>query len=92
MYFNRTIDKYLKDWAQKTDRKPMLLRGARQVGKSTAVRNLGKSFGNFVEINFERQPEYKAVFAGNLIVERIISQISSDRRNAGSSGKVGCNS
>lgn len=76
MYFNRTIDKYLKDWAQKTDRKPMLLRGARQVGKSTAVRNLGKSFGNFVEINFERQPEYKAVFAGNLIVERIISQIS----------------
>ena len=76
MYFERTIDKYLKEWAQKTDRKPVLLRGARQVGKSTAVRNLSKSFEVFVEINFERQPEYKALFAGNLVVERIIPQIS----------------
>lgn len=76
MYFERAIDKYLKEWAQKTERKPVLLRGARQVGKSTAVRNLGKTFGNFVEINFERQPEYKALFTNNLIVGRIISQIS----------------
>lgn len=76
MYFERTIDKYLKEWAQKKDRKPVLLRGARQVGKSTVVRNLGKSFGNFVEINFERQPEYKELFTSNLIVERILPQIS----------------
>ena len=76
MYFERTIDKYLKEWAQKTERKPVLLRGARQVGKSTAVRNLGKSFERFVEINFERQPEYKALFASNLVVERIIHQIA----------------
>lgn len=76
MYFERTIDKYLKEWAQKTERKPVLLRGARQVGKSTAVRNLGKSFESFVEINFERQPEYKALFTVNLLVDRIISQIS----------------
>lgn len=76
MYFDRTIDIYLKEWVQKTERKPVLLRGARQVGKSTVVRNLGKSFGNFVEINFERQPEYKALFAGNLVMDRIISQIS----------------
>lgn len=76
MYFDRTIDTYLREWAQKKDRKPVLLRGARQVGKSTAVRNLAKSFGNFVEINFERQPEYKALFTGNLVVERIVPQIS----------------
>ncbi|MDE6636732.1 MAG: AAA family ATPase [Muribaculaceae bacterium] len=76
MYFERTIDRYLKDWAQKTDRKPVLLRGARQVGKSTAVRNLGKSFENFVEINFERQPEYKELFTSNLVLSRIIPQIS----------------
>ena len=76
MYFERTIDKYLKEWSQKTDRKPVLLRGARQVGKSTAVRNLSKSFGDFVEINFERQPEYKSLFTDNLVVERIIPQIS----------------
>lgn len=76
MYFNRLIDKYLKEWAAKNERKPLLLRGARQVGKSSSVRNLGTIFQSFVEINFERQPEYKALFSGNLVVGRIISQIA----------------
>ncbi len=76
MYFERIIDNYLKEWSERAIRKPVLLRGARQVGKSTAVRNLGKSFDNFIEINFEKQPEYKTLFAGNLLIERIISQIS----------------
>lgn len=76
MYFKRLIDKYLIEWAERAERKPLLLRGARQVGKSTAVRHLGRSFGNFVEINFEKQPEYKALFQGNLVVSRIVSQIA----------------
>ena len=59
MYFKRLIDAYLEQWAKRKDHKPMLLRGARQVGKSTAVRHLGETFDNFVEINFEKQPEYK---------------------------------
>lgn len=76
MYFNRHIDRYLEQWARRSDRKPMLLRGARQVGKSTAVRHLGESFENFVEINFEKQPEYKKVFERDLVVDRITSEIS----------------
>lgn len=76
MYFKRLIDKYLVEWAQKDSHKPVLLRGARQVGKSTAVRNLGKSFKTFVEINLEKQPEYRKFFEGNLDVSRIIPQIS----------------
>lgn len=76
MYFKRLIDGYLEQWAQRKDHKPMLLRGARQVGKSTAVRHLGETFDHFVEINFEKQPEYKKVFKGNLVVSRIISEIS----------------
>lgn len=76
MYFKRLIDGYLKEWAQRNDHKPMLLRGARQVGKSTAVRHLGETFDNFVEINFERQPEYKKIFQQDLVVARIISEIS----------------
>ena len=76
MYFKRLIDGYLEQWAKGKDHKPMLLRGARQVGKSTAVRHLGESFDSFVEINFEKQPEYKMVFKGNLVVSRIISEIS----------------
>lgn len=76
MYFNRAIDIHLKDWADKSVRKPVLLRGARQVGKSTAVRNLGKNFDFFVEINFERQPQFKELFTENLVVDRIIPQIA----------------
>lgn len=76
MYFRRLIDGYLEQWAKRSDHKPMLLRGARQVGKSTAVRHLGATFDNFVEINFEKQPEYKNVFKRDLVVSRIISEIS----------------
>lgn len=76
MYFKRLIDGYLEQWARGKDHKPMLLRGARQVGKSTAIRHLGESFDNFVEINFEKQLEYKQVFKSNLVVSRIVSEIS----------------
>lgn len=76
MYFKRIIDGYLEQWAKKKDHKPMLLRGARQVGKSTAVHHLGETFDNFVEIDFERQPEYKKIFKRDLLVTRIVSEIS----------------
>ena len=73
MYYKRLVDEYLKEWAHRDDHKPILLRGARQVGKSSAARHLGASFESFVEVNFERQPEYKALFSGNMLVERLIS-------------------
>ncbi len=76
MYYERLIDNYLFEWSLRKTHKPVLLRGARQVGKSTAVRNLGKKFENFVEINFEKQPEYKHLFQVNLDVVRIVSQMS----------------
>ena len=74
-YLTRLIDEYLLSWANSDSHKPVLLRGARQVGKSWAVRNLGKTFRYFVEINFERNPEYKSIFTQNLDVERIVSQL-----------------
>ena len=88
MYFQRIIDRYLEQWAKRNDHKPMLLRGARQVGKSTAVRHLGETFENFVEINFERQPEYKQVFKDNLVVARIVSEISAMSATPIVSGKT----
>lgn len=75
MYYTRLIDKHLADWATGTRHKPLLLRGARQVGKSTAVRHLGESFASYVEINFEKNPEFKALFDENLDVYRITSQL-----------------
>ncbi|ADY37295.1 putative ATP-binding protein [Phocaeicola salanitronis DSM 18170] len=76
MYHKRLIDGYLKEWAERDTHKPVLLRGARQVGKSTAVRNLSKQFEYFVEINFEKQPDYKAFFKNNLDVKRITAQLA----------------
>lgn len=75
-YYKRMIDASLSAWALKRVHKPVLLRGARQVGKSTAVRHLGESFANYVEINFEKQPEYKSLFQDNLDVQRIVPQMS----------------
>ena len=76
MYYKRIIEQYLTEWAARESRKPILLRGARQVGKSSAVRNLGKQFKKYLEINLEMEPQYKAIFAPNLDVNRIVSQIS----------------
>lgn len=75
-YLPRFIDPYLLEWAGKASRKPLLLRGPRQVGKSWAVRNLGKNFKNFIEINFEKSPEFKSFFSKNLDAKRIVSEIS----------------
>ena len=76
MYYPRIIDNYLSDWSKRVDHKPLLLRGARQVGKSTAVRHLGESFESFVEINFEKQPSYGLLFKDDLDVKRILPQIA----------------
>ncbi len=76
MYCKRIIDEHLREWASRKVHKPVLLRGARQVGKSSAVRELGKRFQVFLEINLEREPQYKAVFQGDLNVGRIVAQLS----------------
>jgi len=46
-YIERKVDKKLIDWKNQPSRKPLLVRGARQVGKSSTVRNLGKTFEFF---------------------------------------------
>ena len=76
MYYERIIDRYLSEWASRPDHKPILLRGARQVGKSTAVKHLGKSFKYYVEINLEKQPNYIELFKKDLDVKRIIPQMA----------------
>ena len=57
MYLNRKIDNTLVEWKNDPRHKPLLMRGARQVGKTTAVRRLAESFETFVEINLETDDE-----------------------------------
>ena len=76
MYYARIIDRYLSEWATRPVHKPILLRGARQVGKSTAVRHLGESFKYYVEINLEKQSNYIDLFKKDLDVTRIVPQMA----------------
>jgi predicted AAA+ superfamily ATPase len=72
----RSIDKQLQAWAAQKELKPLLLRGARQVGKTYAVRELGKQFDNFIEINLELKPAASAFFKDDLQPGRIVQEIS----------------
>lgn len=71
----RIIDHYLQEWKQLDDHKSLLIRGARQVGKTYSVRNLGQSFEELVEINFEKNPEYADIFQPNLDPQRILRDL-----------------
>ncbi len=72
----RLIDWHLERWKENKNRKPLLLRGARQVGKTFAVRNLGKSFDKIVEVNFELIPDAAKVFEKDLKPDRILRELS----------------
>jgi len=77
-YFNRKIDHALQQWNNDKHRKPLMLRGARQVGKTTAIRNLSKRFTHFVEINFENKDHAvaKTVFAQHSDPQIICSELA----------------
>ncbi len=64
-YLRRRIDSHLLDWANTKERKPLLLRGARQVGKSSAIRNLSGIFDYFLEVNFELDADAMAIFSAH---------------------------
>ncbi len=66
MYLPRKIDQELIDWRKEVQGKPLLIRGARQVGKSTAIRQLAKQFDYYLEINFEQQRQVHRLFEGDL--------------------------
>jgi predicted AAA+ superfamily ATPase len=76
MYIERKIDVELLEWKSSPARKPLLVRGARQVGKSTAIRNLSKHFDFFIEINFDEQPQYQILFQNTSDVHDLLDQLS----------------
>ena len=71
----RKIDQYLLDWKKDINRNPLIIYGARQIGKTTSIRNFGKIYKNFIEINFISNPEYKDAFQ-TFDVNKIIARLS----------------
>ena len=73
----RLLIEELKKWQNKTDRKPLILRGARQVGKTWLLKEFGKiCFKDVCYINFEQVASLESVFSGTLNPEDIINQLS----------------
>ena len=77
-YIKRNIDSELIEWMKEKKHKPLLLRGARQTGKSSSVKNLAKSFPYFLEINFEKDGEAREIFltAGSLSPQSLCDKLS----------------
>lgn len=72
----RSVYRHLEEWKKSGNRKPILLRGARQVGKSWLARELGKTFPSFVEINFEERSDLTPIFDGELSPDHVLPRLS----------------
>ncbi|RPI72828.1 MAG: DUF4143 domain-containing protein [Desulfobacteraceae bacterium] len=72
----RTIDEELKKWRVDPRHKVLLVRGARQVGKTYSIRTLAQSFENLLEVNFEEHEDVKTFFNGPLSPEGILEKLT----------------
>ncbi|MBO4740637.1 MAG: ATP-binding protein [Bacteroidales bacterium] len=72
----RKIYRYLQEWRKSPDRKPLVVGGARQVGKTYSIRQFGRSYRSFVEINFITQPAFKQIFNEGYDTDSVVKQIT----------------
>lgn len=73
----RKIDKYLTDWKNRSDRKPLIIKGARQIGKTRSVEWFaGQNYASVIEINFIEQKKYREIFNDGFEVDAILKNIS----------------
>ncbi|MBR3566261.1 MAG: ATP-binding protein [Paludibacteraceae bacterium] len=73
--FERNSIQYLRQWRTKTNRKPLILRGARQVGKTTIVSQFAKDFNQYVYLNLEKEQDCR-LFSETMDIEQTIERIS----------------
>lgn len=72
----RAIEKHLNNWVDNPNRKVLLLRGARQVGKTHSIRELGKRFDHYLEVNFEMDKSVHHFFSSDLNPTEICKNLS----------------
>lgn len=77
IYLKRKIDTYLIHWKKDTERKPLIVKGARQVGKTESIRRFAEeNYKNVVYINFVEEPKYKLITEDGYKTDDIIRNIS----------------
>lgn len=76
-YLKRKVDLFLQEWKGDSDRKPLIIRGPRQIGKTESIRKFGKeNYDIVVEINFVEEPKYKQITVDGYKTDDIIKNIS----------------
>ena len=77
MYLKRKIDDFLSVWKADTDRKPLIIKGSRQVGKTESVRRFAAdNYESFIEINFVEEPKYEMIVSDGYRADAVIKNIS----------------
>ena len=78
----RKVMNDLLNWKAEDGKKCLMIRGARQVGKTYIARKLGEQYNSFIELNFIEQPGLKKIFSGNLDVKTLLLNISAELLDA----------
>lgn len=77
MYLRRKIDDYLTQWKNNENRYPLIIKGARQIGKTESVKHFAdRNYESVVSINFALEKQYKNILSDGYDVENIIKNIS----------------
>jgi hypothetical protein len=76
MYLKRKIDDYLIAWKNSDEKKPLIVKGARQIGKTKSIEHFAACYENFVNINFALETKYKTICEDGFDTDSIIKNIS----------------
>lgn len=76
MYLKRKLDDFLLEWKKSADRKPLIVKGARQIGKTESIKHFAANYENFVNINFVLEKKYKTICEDGYTVQDVIRNIS----------------
>ena len=76
MYARRKIDDFLISWKNSADKKPLIVKGARQIGKTESIVHFAESYENFININFALETKYMTICEDGYESEKIIKNIS----------------
>ena len=76
MYLKRKIDSFLQNWKNDENHLPLIVKGARQIGKTESINEFSKKYKNVVYINFALEPIYKNIVNDGYDVDKVIKNIS----------------
>ena len=77
VFLKRKVDIFLQEWKNNSNKLPLIVKGARQIGKTQSIIHFAKNnYESVVDINFVLQSQYKAIFDDGYEVDSIVKNIS----------------